>query len=557
MAQQKFWLKSYPKDIPTELDYSEFDSIVDLFEKSFQTHQNHPAFESFGKSISYKELDEASFEFAKFLQFQDVKKGDRVAIMMPNVLQYPIALAGILRCGAIVVNINPLYTARELEQQLKDSGATTIIILENFAHVLCSIIKNVPIEQVIVTSLGELLGPKGKLLDFVVKHIKKLVPKWELPHYTTFKAALDVGKKVGFQKPEIHQNDIAFLQYTGGTTGVSKGAILEHRNVIANILQIEAWLQPALDKKPIEQLTFICALPLYHIFALTACGLFSVRAGGKTILIANPKDIPGFIKTLKKIKEFHIFPAVNTLFNALMQNPEFAKVDFSSLLVSIGGGMSVQKVVSDRWLSITGTPIVEGYGLSETSPVACCNLSTIEEFTGHVGLPLPNTEISVRDANGQELAVNESGEICIKGPQVMRGYWNRDDETALVMTQDGFFKSGDIGFLNDDGFLKLIDRKKDMIIVSGFNVYPNEIEEVLSQMPQILESAVVGVDDEHSGSSVKAFIVKKDESLTEELIFEHCAKNLTNYKRPKHIQFVSSLPKSNVGKILRKELREN
>ena len=556
MTANKVWLNSYPKEIPQELDFSTFHSIVDLFEQSFQHHENLPAFESFGKCITYKELDTASAQFARFLQFQDVKKGDRVAIMMPNVLQYPIAIAGILRCGAIVVNINPLYTPRELEQQLNDSGAKTIIILENFVHVLSSVMDKVPVNQVIVTSLGELLGLKGKVINFVLKHIKKIVPAWQLAHYTTFKAALEVGQKVGFIKPEINRSDIAFLQYTGGTTGVTKGAVLEHQNIIANILQMEAWLKPALAKKPIQQLTFICALPLYHIFALTACGLFSVRAGGKTILIANPKDIPAFIKILKGLKEFHIFPAVNTLFNALMQNPQFSTINFSNLLVSIGGGMSVQKTVADRWQSITGSAIVEGYGLSETSPVACCNLSTITEFTGHVGLPIPNTDISIRDGSGVDVGTNESGEICIRGPQVMRAYWNREDETELVMTSDGFFKSGDIGILSDEGFVKIIDRKKDMIIVSGFNVYPNEIEDVLSQMPQILESAVIGVNDPQSGSSVKAFVVKKDSSLTEKEILDHCAKNLTNYKRPKYIQFVESLPKSNVGKILRKELRE-
>ncbi len=555
MSTEKVWFQSYPKEVPHEIDPGLYSSIVDLFENSFKKYADRSAIESFGKSLTYAQLDQASQEFAGFLQFLGIKKGDRVAIMMPNVMQYPIALAGILRCGAIVVNVNPLYTPRELEHQLKDSGAKAIIILENFAHVLEQVIDRVAVDHVVVTSLGALLGIKGKLIDFVVKYVKKMVPVWRLTHYTTFDAALSIGRKMGYSKPSIEPKDIAFLQYTGGTTGVSKGAILEHRNVIANTLQIEAWLIPSLRKHPVEQLSFICALPLYHIFALTACGLFSIRAGGLLVLIANPKDISGFIKTLRNLKTFHIFPAVNTLYNALMQHPDFTKINFSDLLISNGGGMAVQKVVAQRWQELTGCPISEGYGLSETSPVACCNLTVLSEFTGTVGLPIPNTEISIRDEDGKELPINEPGEICIKGPQVMRGYWNRDDETQKVMTTDGFFKSGDIGFMNDQGFVKIIDRKKDMILVSGFNIYPNEIEDVLSEIPKVLECAVIGIPDENTGESVKAFIVKKDPSLTEVEIKEHCIKNLTNYKRPKYIVFVDSLPKSNVGKILRKELR--
>ena len=555
MRADKSWLNTYPKDIPHEIDLSKNLTLIDVFEDSFKKNASRTAFESFGKSLSFKELDEASKQFASFLQFQGVKKGDRVALMMPNVMQYPIAIAGTLRCGAIVVNVNPLYTPRELEHQLKDSGAQTIIILENFVHVLSAVLPQVPMQNIVVTTMGEMLGIKGMMIDFVVKYVKKLVPTWHLPHYTTFRAALEVGKQMGFTQPVIRHDDIAFLQYTGGTTGVSKGAVLEHRNLVANILQLEAWLKPTVQRKQIEQITFICALPLYHIFALTACGLFIIRSGGKSILIANPKDILGLIKTLSKLSEFHIFPAVNTLFNALMNHPHFSTIDFSSLAVTIGGGMAIQKNVADRWQAHTGCPITEGYGLSETSPVATCNLTTITEFTGHVGLPLPNTEVSIRNNLGEEVDVNQPGEICIKGPQVMRQYWHRDDETQLVMTADGFFKSGDIGFINDAGYVKIIDRKKDMILVSGFNVYPNEVEEVLSQIPGVLESAVIGINDEHSGSSVKAFIVKRDPTLSEKQVIDFCESNLTNYKRPKTIQFVETLPKSNVGKILRKDLR--
>ena len=557
MSPEKIWLKSYPSDVPHAVNANIYSSIVELFENSFTKFSNRSAVESFGKKLTYAQLDQASTYFAGFLQFQGIKKGDRVAIMMPNVMQYPIVLAGILRCGAVVVNVNPLYTPRELEHQLKDSGATAIIILENFAHVLEQVMAQVNIEHVVVTTIGASLGGKGKLIDFVIKHVKKMIPEWRLAHYTTFDVALSVGEKMGFQKPMIVPQDIAFLQYTGGTTGVSKGAILEHRHVIANVLQIEAWLIPALKKRPIDQLIFICALPLYHIFALTACGLFSIRAGGLLVLITNPRDIPGFIKTLRGLKSFHILPAVNTLYNALMNDPNFTKIDFSNLLISNGGGMAVQKSVAQRWQDLTGCPIAEGYGLSETSPVACCNLSVLTEFNSTVGLPVPSTEISIRDEDGHELPINELGEICIKGPQVMRGYWNRDDETQHVMTKDGFFKSGDIGFMDDAGFVKIVDRKKDMILISGFNVYPNEIEEVLSQLPKVLECAVIGVPDQHSGEEVKAFIVKKDANLTELEVREHCVKNLTNYKRPKYIEFVASLPKSNVGKILRKELRSH
>jgi long-chain acyl-CoA synthetase len=556
MDNNQVWFKSYPANVPHEIDVASLPTLIDLLDSSFAEFAHRPALESFGKEFSYAELHEASQQFAGFLQFLGVEKGDRVAVMMPNILQYPISLVGILRAGAVVVNVNPLYTPRELEHQLKDSGAKTIIVLENFAHVLEQVLKNVAIENVIVTTLGELLGTKGKIIDFTVKHVKKMVPAWSLPHYTTFQAALTIGRKIGFTKPSLMPNDIAFLQYTGGTTGVSKGAILEHQHIISNVLQMEAWLLPALEKKSLDQVVLICALPLYHIFALTCCCFFGLRVGGLNVLIANPKDIPGFIKTLRDLKAFHILPAVNTLFTALMNDPNFTKINFSNILVSIGGGAAVQKSVATRWQELTGTTIVEGYGLSETSPVACCNLTNATEFSGTVGLPVPGTEISIQNDAGEEQPLNTPGEICIKGPQVMRGYWNRDEETQKSMTADGFFKSGDIGFINDQGFVKIIDRKKDMILVSGFNVYPNEVEEVISQIPKVLEVAVIGVADEHSSEVVKAYVVKRDQSLTSEEVMEYCAQNLTNYKRPKYIEFRDALPKSNVGKILRKDLRQ-
>jgi long-chain acyl-CoA synthetase len=555
MNTNPVWFESYPSGVPHNIDTNTYPTLVDLFHSCFEQFGDRNALESFGKFLKYSELDLASEHFAGFLQFQGVEKGDRVAIMLPNILQFPIAMMGILKAGAIVVNVNPLYTARELEHQLKDSGAKTIVILENFVHVLGDVLERTEVENVVVTSLGEMLGVKGKLIDFAVKYVKKMVPAWTLEHYTTFQAALSIGRKIGFTQPSLNANDIAFLQYTGGTTGVSKGAILHHRNLVANILQVGFWVEPRVKSLKDEQSVWICALPLYHIFGLTAT-MVSFEMGGLSVLIPNPKDIPGFIKILKKLNGFHMFPAVNTLFNALLQHPEFKKLDFSKLLISIGGGMAVQKAVSIKWLEVTGSNIIEGYGLSETSPVACVNLIDSKEFTGTVGLPISGTAISIRNDAGEIMPFNEPGEICIKGPQLMSGYWNRDDETAKVMTPDGFFKSGDVGFMNEKGFVKIIDRKKDMILVSGFNVYPNEIEDVIALMPKVLEVAVVGVPDEHTSEAVKAFIVKKDPSLTEEEVKDYCAQNLTNYKRPKQIVFKESLPKSNVGKILRKNLRQ-
>jgi long-chain acyl-CoA synthetase len=451
-----------------------------------------------------------------------------------------------------------MYTARELAYQLNDSGADALVILENFAHVFQSIQDQVTIQHVLVTNVGELMGLKGHLINGIIRHVKKAVPTWSLEGVHNFKEALQQGKnaRTSFEPVSINGDDIAFLQYTGGTTGVAKGAVLLHRNILANIAQIDAWLEPGLRGLRIEQLVFVCALPMYHIFALTACCLFGIKAGALNILVTNPKDIAGFVKLLSGLKEFHIFPAVNTLFNALMNHPKFSNIDFSSLLVSIGGGMAVQKSVADRWQKLTGKPIAEGYGLSETSPVVCCNTPLIDGFTGTIGLPLPGTDILILDNEEQTVVIGEPGEICIKGPQLMSGYWNRDAETKQSMTAQGFFKTGDIAYMTADGYVKIIDRKKDTIVVSGFNVYPNEIEEVLTMMPEVLECAAVGVKDGPAGEAVKVFIVKKDLSLTESQVLEHCKTQLTNYKRPKFIEFRTELPKSTVGKILRRELRD-
>jgi len=471
-------------------------------------------------------------------------------------MQYQIAMLGVLRAGFVVVNVNPLYTARELEHQLKDSGASSLIVLENFAHVYQQIASSAPLKKVIVTSMGEMIGIKGAIVNFVVRNVKKLVPAWHLPGHTLFTQALSEGGRHQWKKPTTTLDDIAFLQYTGGTTGLSKGAILLHRNILSNVLQTDLWLEPGLKRKPVDQLVFLCALPLYHIFALTACALMGMRKGGLLILVPNPRDFDGFIKLLKKHPDINIFPGVNTLFNALMHKPEFASVKLPNILATIGGGMAMQKVVADQWQKMTGAPIAEGYGLSETSPVACVNSPLIESFTGYIGLPVSGTEVRILDDAGNEVPFGNPGEICIRGPQVMAGYWNKPEETKNVMTADGFFRSGDIGIMNADGYTKIVDRKKDMVLVSGFNVYPNEVEEVLSLIPGVLECAVIGVPDEDSGEAVKAFIVKQDPDLTEEAILAYCKENLTNYKRPKHIVFRNDLPKTNVGKILRRELRD-
>ena len=558
MNQDKPWLNSYPEGVPYQIDGAQFESLNELFAQSFNQYGSRIAFDCMGKKITYKELDELSWQFAAYLQSSGLKKGDRIALMMPNLLQYPIALLGSLRAGCVVVNVNPMYTARELAYQLNDSGADALVILENFAHVFQGIQDQVRVKHVIVTNVGELMGLKGHLINLIVRHVKKAVPTWSLAGMLNFKEALQQGKntKSSFEPVSMRGDDIAFLQYTGGTTGVAKGAVLLHRNILANISQIDAWLEPGLRGLRIEQLVFVCALPMYHIFALTACCLFGLKTGAMNILVTNPRDIAGFVRLLTGLKEFHVFPAVNTLFNALMNHPKFSSIDFSSLLVSIGGGMAVQKSVADRWQQLTGKPIAEGYGLSETSPVVCCNTPLINGFTGTIGLPLPGTDILILDNEERSVAIGEPGEICIKGPQLMSGYWNRDAETKQSMTAQGFFKTGDIAYMTADGYVKIIDRKKDTIVVSGFNVYPNEVEEVLATMPEVLECAAVGIKDGPAGEAVKVFIVRKDLGLTENQVLEYCKTQLTNYKRPKFIEFRAELPKSTVGKILRRELRD-
>jgi long-chain acyl-CoA synthetase len=554
---EKFWLKSYPKGVPAEIDYTQYRSLVHLMEESFRKYASRNAYVCMDKFLTYAQVDEYSKKLAAWLQGRGLKKGARVAIMMPNVLQYPIAIAAILRAGYTVVNVNPLYTARELEHQLKDSGAEAIIILENFATTLEHVIAKTSVKHVVVASMGEMLGGlKGLIVNFVVRNVKKMVPAFQLPNAVRFKRALSEGAGMSLRPVELGQDDIAFLQYTGGTTGISKGATLSHRNVIANVLQNEAWAQPVLDKEPkVEALIIVCALPLYHIFALTACCLFGTRMGAMNILIPNPRDIGGFIKELSKYK-FNMLPAVNTLYNGLLNHPDFAKLDFSGLKVCNGGGMAVQKAVNDKWLKVTGRPIVEGYGLSETSPVATANPVDREEFSGSIGLPIPSTDIAILDDAGNPVPLGQPGEIAIRGPQVMVGYWNRPDETAKVMTPDGFFKSGDIGVMDERGFVKIVDRKKDMVLVSGFNVYPNEIEGVVAMHPGVLEVACIGVPDANSGEVVKLFVVRKDPSLTAEQLMDFCKEQFTGYKRPKYIEFRDELPKTNVGKILRRELRD-
>jgi long-chain acyl-CoA synthetase len=557
---ERFWLKSYPKAVPAEIDWKQYASLVQLIEEAFAKYRDRKAYVGMGKEISFGEVDEMSKALAAWLQAQGLKKGDRVAIMMPNVLQYPAAIAGVLRAGLVVVNVNPLYTPRELQHQLKDSGATAIIILENFAHTLQQVVGHTQVKHVVLASMGDLLDfPKGGVVNFVVRHLKKMVPAFELANATRFNQALAQGRRAAFTPVATSHDDPAFLQYTGGTTGVSKGATLTHRNVIANVLQSEAWMQPAVHDPrkppPPEQLVTVCALPLYHIFALTVCCLLGMRTGGLNILIPNPRDLPALIKEIRPYR-INTFPAVNTLYNALAHNDEFAKLDFSGLRVSNGGGMAVQQAVAERWLQITGCPVCEGYGLSETSPSATCNPTDTEAFSGTIGLPLPSTEIAILDDDGNLMPLGQRGEIAIRGPQVMAGYWNRPEETAKVMTPDGFFKSGDIGVMDERGYVRIVDRKKDMILVSGFNVYPNEVEEVITMHPGVLEAAVVGVPDENSGEAVKAFVVRKDPGLTERELAQFCAENLTGYKKPKYIEFRTELPKTNVGKILRRELRD-
>jgi long-chain acyl-CoA synthetase len=553
----KFWLKSYPPNVPAEIDPDQYRSLVHLLDESFQKYAQRNAYVCMDRFLTYAELDACSKRLAAWLQSRGMEKGARVAVMMPNVLQYPIAIAAILRAGYTVVNVNPLYTPRELEHQLKDSGSEAIIVLENFAHTVEQVLVKTQVRHVVVASMGELLGgAKGLLVNFVVRNVKKMVPEFTLPNMVRFKDALAQGAKMGFTAVDIKPSDVAFLQYTGGTTGVSKGATLTHRNVIANVLQTEAWSQPSMTRPPVpEQFNIVCALPLYHIFALTACALWGMRVGAMNILIPNPRDIPGFIKELSKY-QVHVFPAVNTLYNALVNHPDFANLDFSGLRTANGGGMAVQQAVNDKWKQATGISIIEGYGLSETSPVATCNRADQHEFTGTIGLPIPSTDIAILDDDGNPVPLGQPGEIAIRGPQVMAGYWNRPDETAKVMTADGFFKSGDVGVMDENGYVKIVDRKKDMILVSGFNVYPNELEGVIASHPGVLECAVIGVPDANSGEAVKVFVVRRDPHLTAETLMDYCKQQFTGYKKPKYIEFRDELPKTNVGKILRRALRE-
>ena len=558
MTEERVWLGSYPDGVPADIDASQYPSLVGLMADSFAKYANRIAYSFMGQDISYAQTDVKSQALAAYFQSLGLEKGDRVAIMMPNVPQYPVAVAAILRAGLVVVNVNPLYTPRELEFQLKDSGAQAIVIIENFAVTLQKCIAETQIKHVVLCAMGDMLSmPKGTLVNFVVRNVKNLVPDFDLPGAVKFNQALNRGERATFVKPVIHSDDIAVLQYTGGTTGVSKGAMLLHRNVIANLLQSEAWNQPVMKLVPDnEQPTSVCALPLYHIFAFTVNMMLGLRTGGKNILIPNPRDLPAVLKALST-QTFHSFPAVNTLFNGLANHPDFDTVNWKNLKVSVGGGMAVTSAVATLWLQKTGCPICEGYGLSETSPSASCNPTTSTNFTGNIGVPLPSTFMKLLDDEGHEVTeLGQAGEIAIQGPQVMAGYWQRPDETARSMTPDGYFKSGDIGIRDAHGFFKIIDRKKDMILVSGFNVYPNDIEETMSLCPGVLECAAVGVPDEKTGEAVKLVIVKKDPALTEVVVREYCKANMTGYKQPKVVEFKKELPKTAVGKILRRELRD-
>jgi len=554
---EKTWLKHYPAGVPAEINIAQYKSLVELIEESFKKYRDASAYKFMGKSISFGQVDDLSRAFAAYLQSLGLEKGDRVAIMMPNVPQYPVAVAGVLRAGLVVVNVNPLYTPRELEHQLKDSGAKAIVIVENFASVLQQVYSAVPTKKVITTALGDMLGfPKSLIVNYVVRNVKKMVPAYELPGAVRFMDAISQGRGKAYRAPQVGADDIAVLQYTGGTTGVSKGAVLLHKNLVANLLQAEAWYQPALKKIPAgEQIVTICALPLYHIFGFNTNMMLALRMGGCNILIANPRDIPAMLKDLSQYK-FHSFPAVNTLFNAIAHHADFGTVDWSHLKISVGGGMAVQQATAKLWLEKTGCPIVEGYGLSETSPSATCNPVDSAAYSGNIGMPMPNTEIKLLDDDGNEVPMGTPGEIAIRGPQVMAGYWQRPDETAKVMTADNFFRTGDIGTVDERGYFKIVDRKKDMILVSGFNVYPNEVEDVVTQMEGVLECAAVGVIDAKAGEAVKLVIVKSNPAVTEADVRAYCEANLTGYKRPKVVEFRTELPKTPVGKILRRELRD-
>ena len=553
---EKIWLKHYPAGVPAEIDPNKYRSIRDLFEESVASFRERPAYYCMGKEITFGELDAMSQRFGAWLQAQGLQTGERVALMMPNVLQYPVALFGVLRAGMVVVNVNPLYTPRELEHQLQDSGAKAIVILENFAHTLEQVVAKTQVKHVVVAALGDLLGGvKGALVNFAVRNLKKMVPAFEFENAIRFNAVLAAASRLSLARVEIRPEDIAFLQYTGGTTGVSKGAMLLNRNITANLTQVEAWLDPFLSEEDRRNYIIITALPLYHIFSLTVNCLMMLKIGGKNVLIVNPRDMPAFVKELARHK-YTTITGVNTLFNGLMNTPDFDKLDFSALRISNGGGMAVQQAVAERWKNITGVTLTEGYGLTETSPVATTNPPDAKEFSGSIGLPVPSTEISIRDDAGNELPLGQAGEICIRGPQVMAGYWQRPEETDQVMTADGYFRSGDIGIMDEKGHTRIVDRKKDMILVSGFNVYPNEIEGVVMMHPGVVECAAVGVADQHSGEAVKLYVVRKDPDLSEKELREHCHQNLTGYKCPRYVEFRAELPKTNVGKILRRALRD-
>ena len=550
----KPWLKNYPDGVPHDIGPLSNSSLSQFLEECFSRFGNRKAVESMGKFFSYRDLDRLSQDFASYLQTLQLEKGARIALMYPNVVEYVVAMIGTLRAGYTVVNINPLYTARELEDQLQDSAASVLVVMENFAATYQQISTLPNIKRVIVSSPGELLGVKGVIINWVARHIKKMISPWSFDHIA-FKKALQIGRRSVFQKPDIGLDDIAFLQYTGGTTGISKGAVLLHRNILSNIAQIEAWLNPGLKREPNEQLVFLCALPLTHIFALTACAFLGIAKGGLLILVPNPRDINGFIKMLMKHPKINIFPGVNTLFHALIHNPKFKQVKLPNLLVTIGGGMAVHKKTADHWQALTGVPIAQGYGLSETSPVVCVNSPLEERFTGHIGSPVPGTDVVILDDDEVELPNGMAGEICIKGPQVMAGYWNKAEETSHCMTADGYFKSGDIGLITPEGFIQIVDRKKDMIVVAGFKVFPNDVEDVLVQMPGIKECAVIGAPHRKLGEIVKVYVVRLNHHITEAEVLQYSKEHLTSYKRPRKVIFIDELPKSNVGKILRRELR--
>ena len=550
---EKIWQRHYPPGVPTEVDYGQYRSTGELFESATERYRGRPAYTNMGRTMTFGDLERSTRAFGAWLQSRKLSAGARVAVMMPNCLQYPVCIFGILRAGYIVVNVNPLYTARELEHQLRDSGAEAIVVLENFAHVLQQVIARTSIKHVVVAALGDLLGAKGAIVNFVVRRVKKMVPSWDLAGAVRFNAMLAEGRGLTLERVDVGHEEIAFLQYTGGTTGVSKGAVLSHGNILANLEQAAAWLKPWVKED--EPQAIITALPLYHIFSLTANCLLMMRSGGCNILITNPRDIPGFVKELRK-REFTMFTGVNTLFNALMNHPDFTKIDFSRLRIALSGGMAVQKAVADRWKKMTGCPLIEAYGLSETSPAVTINPLDLKDYNGSIGLPIPSTEVALRGEDGKEVPVGSPGELCVRGPQVMRGYWNNPVETAKVLGSDGFLATGDIAVMDEKGYVRIVDRKKDMLLVSGFNVYPNEIESVVAMHPGVLECAVIAVPDERSGEVPKLFVVKRDPGLTEEDVRRHCEANLTGYKRPKYVEFRNDLPKTNVGKILRRGLRE-